>query len=203
MKRVTFVLVLTAMVLGACAPAPPKIDPAQIQGSAVAAASTMIALTKAAIPTSTPIPPTPLPSPTPHPLPTLPVQPTLAGLASPTSASETNCAGPLDLASSGPKTTLVIRNEARAPITFSLGITTKNTFGQCGWLSWAMGKGQAISAQIPLVHTNLGDTCYQVVVFVNDPKKPNTIYGNGSYCIDSTAKWEFDVSPVNVKLIPP
>lgn len=44
MKRILFVALLSVLVLGACAPAKPTADPAQIQASAIAAANTMVAL---------------------------------------------------------------------------------------------------------------------------------------------------------------
>lgn len=202
MRHILLVPVVAAIALSACAPATPTVDAAQIQASAMAAASTMIALTVAAVPTSTPIPPTPLPSPTPLPLPTLPLPSTLAA-ASPTTASASNCSGAMDVAAAGPKAPVVIKNEAKAPITFIMGFSTKNTFGQCGSISWSIGRGQSISVQVPQVRTNLGDSCYWTYIYVNDPKKPNVIDNGQSYCIDNDQKWTFDVSPTSVKLTPP
>ena len=52
-------------MLSACGPEPePTMSAADVQGTAVAAAWTMVAETQAAIPTATPIPPTETPLPT-------------------------------------------------------------------------------------------------------------------------------------------
>jgi len=98
---------------------------------------------------------------------------------------------------------VVIKNDAKAPILFIMGFSTKNTFGQCGSMSWNIGKGQSISVEVPQVRTNLGDSCYWTYVYVNDPKKQNTIDNGQFYCIDNALKWTFDVTPTNVKLTPP
>ncbi len=202
MKRVLLVALVAGIGLSACAPAAPTVDPAQIQASAVAAASTMIAQTVQAAPTATPIPPTPLPSPTPMPLPTLAAPPTSAVPASPTTAPASNCSGAMDVASAGPKAPIVIKNDAKAPITFIMGFSKKNTFGQCGSISWSIGKGQSVSGEVPQVRTNFGDACYWTYVYVNG-SKPNVIDNGQFYCIDNGLKWVFDVTPTNVKLTPP
>lgn len=203
MTRILFVTMVLALTLSACAPAAPTIDASQIQASAMAAASTMIALTVAAVPTNTPVPPTPLPSPTPLPLPTLAAQPTLPSLASPTTASTGSCNQLLDVAAAGPKANIVIKNDSKAPITFSMGFNKKNTFGQCGYMSWAIGKAQSITVSMPQIRTNLGDACYWVYAWINDPKKPTQFGSNAVYCIDNGLKWTFDVTPTKITLTPP
>ncbi len=204
MRRILFILTVPALLLGACAPATPTIDPAQIQASAVAAASTMIALTVAAQPTATPIPPTPLPSPTPQPLPTLAV-PTLSALPSPTTAASSggNCKGTFDVASSGPKAPILINNQTKGAVTFGMVMTTKNSFGQCGYIvAPSIAKGQSTSISVPLVHTNLGDSCYWGYAIVNDPAKPSNPTG-GPWCIDSQLKWTVNVSYDKIVLVVP
>ncbi|HTP03427.1 MAG TPA: hypothetical protein VMJ64_18780 [Anaerolineales bacterium] len=203
MARTLFVILLLGLCLSACAPAAPTIDPAQIQASAVSAASTMIALTVAAVPTNTPVPPTPIPSPT-LPPPTLAPLPTLpAGQASPTTASASTCNQLLDVGASGPTAPVLIKNNTKGQITFNMGFNKKNTFGQCGYMSTVVGKGQSSTVHVPLVHTNLGDACYWVYVWVNDPKTPKTLSPNAVYCIDNGLKWTFNVTPTNVVLAPP
>jgi hypothetical protein len=204
MARFLYISILLAVILGACAPAAPTVDPAQVQASAVAAASTMIAQTVQAIPTSTPIPPTQVSSPTPLPPPTLAPLPTLANQPAPTTASTvSNCNQLLDVGAAGPTANIMIKNDAKAPITFNMGFSTKNTFGQCGYRGWAIGKGSSISVSMPQVRTNLGDSCYWVYVWINDPKAPKTLSPSAVYCIDNGLKWTFDVTPTNVKLAPP
>ncbi len=203
MRRILFLLTVPALLLGACAPATPTIDPAQIQASAMAAASTMIAMTVEAMPTATPIPPTPLPSPTPQPLPTLAL-PTLGPAATPTTVSGGgNCKGVFDVAVSGPKAPILINNLTKGPITFGMVMTTKNSFGQCGYIvAPSIGKGQSTSISVPLVHTNMGDSCYWGYAIVNDPQKPANPSG-GPWCIDSQLKWTVNVSYDKIVLVTP
>jgi hypothetical protein len=204
MQRIFFATALFAFLLGACAPAAPTVDPAEIQASAVAAASTMIAMTVAAMPTATAVPPTPQPSPTPMPLPTLVVLPTLAGVASPTAASTGgDCNHLLDVGASGPTANVVIKNNTKGPMTFTMGISTKNTFGQCGYMSWGnIPKGNSISVSVPQIRTNLGDTCYWTYAIINDPKKPSNA-SNGGFCIDNDQRWVFNVTYDKITLTPP
>lgn len=211
MVRILFAAALIGLLLAACAPAAaPTIDVAQIQASAVAAASTMIAQTQAAMPTDTPVPPTPLPSATPLPLPTLPsLLPTVPVLASPTTVAPSGggtgeCNQPLDVAASGAKAPVVIRNDTNGPVNFSMGLSSKNSFGQCGYMSWGnIPKGNSISVSVPLNRTNQGDPCYWAYAWINDPKKQTTVSGNQAYCINNGDKWTFDVSYDRIKLTPP
>lgn len=210
MRRITIVPALLVMLLQACAPAVPTIDPAQIQASAIAAANTMIAQTQAAMPTDTPVPQTPLPSATPLPLPTLPaLLPTVSALASPTPVSSSgggtdNCNHPLDVAASGAKASLLIRNDTNGPVNFSMGLARKNSFGQCGYMAWGnIPKANSITVSVPVNHTNQGDPCYWTYAWINDPQKRTTVSGNQAYCINNTDKWTIDVSYTRIKLTPP
>src|SRR5271157_2153248 len=79
MKSNLFLTIITVFVLllSACSTkAVPTVDPALVQASAVAAASTMLAMTQDAMPTATPIPPTVAATDTPQPTPTIPLLPT-------------------------------------------------------------------------------------------------------------------------------
>ncbi len=153
MKNLIFIVALFALMLSACgAPAAPTLDPVLVQASAMAAANTMIAMTQAAIPTSTPVPPatdTPqvLPSPT---LDLLAGFPT-AGLPTATAGAGTEtCVHPLDMNSAGPKHTTVIRNESGGTINISLNLWKINSFGQCGAISFAnMGKNSTEEVGLP------------------------------------------------------
>ncbi len=204
MPRLLLVTMLLVILLSACAPAAPTVDPAQIQASAMAAASTMIALTQAAIPTATPPPPTPPPSPTLLTLPTLGLLPTLQGAATPTTAAAAgNCNAIFDVGASGPKAPVLIKNTTKAPITVGLKMNTKNTFGQCGYIVWSnIPKAGSVTGSVPLVHTNLGDSCYYGYAIVNDPKHPSNP-GGGPWCIDNQLKWTITVGLDSIKLTPP
>ncbi|NOH03527.1 MAG: hypothetical protein HND47_16975 [Chloroflexi bacterium] len=65
MKKILPILAALALFVAACGqPAAPTMSPEEVQGTAVAAAWTMVAMTQASIPTATPPPPTETPSPT-------------------------------------------------------------------------------------------------------------------------------------------
>lgn len=205
MKGILLGVIVPALLLGACTPAAPKVDPAQIQASAVAAANTMIAQTQAAVPTDTPLPPTEEASPTPLPSPTLMALPTLAFQASPTLAASgsDDCNHLLDVGASGPQASLVIRNNTKGSVNFSLGINSKNSFGQCGYMAWGnIPKGDTLTVSVPLVRPNQGDPCYWGYAWINDPKNKSTASGGG-FCINSNGKWFIDVYYDKMKLTPP
>ncbi len=197
MKRILFVASVLAFLLTACGPkATPTIDPAQVQASAVAAANTMVALTQAAIPTATPIPPTPIPTDTPLPSPTPIPLPTLSTQTQPTvppasgGSSGDPCNAPMDVAQAGPTFLLVIRNNTKGLITVTIGISTKNKFGQCGYLSFSnIPRGQNVSAQVP---QTLGGSCYWAYAWINDPKQQTNVSGGG-YCWNNKDKVYLDV----------
>jgi len=72
MKKIFIIMLVSIFLLSACGPEPePTMSAEEVQGTAVAAAWTMVAETQAAIPTATPIPPTETPPPTPIPTNTL------------------------------------------------------------------------------------------------------------------------------------
>jgi hypothetical protein len=200
MHRILFVTAVAALLVSACAPAIPTVDPASVQASAVAAASTMIAQTVAAVPTSTPVPPTPLPTDTPQPVPTLPVLPTVANpTATTASAGSSNCNHLMDVGASGPTAPLQIQNNTKGQISGSVWINTKNTFGQCGWIGYGpIAKGNTGTIQVPLVHTNLGDTCYWAAAYAVSGQPHG-----GPFCIDNQLKWVMKVGPDAITIAPP
>ena len=144
---------LLVLLATACSPAAPTADPAQIQASAVAAASTMVAMTQEAIPTATEVPPTEVPSPTPLPPPTVAELPTLAfeaPTAAPTQSSADDCLHPLDVGAAGPGHPTLIKNQLGGSINLSLNLNPKNAFGECGAISFAnMAKNSSEMAQLP------------------------------------------------------
>ena len=185
----------------ACAPAAPTSDPAQIQASAVAAASTMIAMTQAAIPTPTDTPPpspTPLPPPTPMELRTLGFSvPTIA----PTQSTGQDCNHLLDMAAVGNKRAkLLINNNTKGSATLTMGWSTKNPFGQCGYLSWSnIGRNSSITVSLPQTGTG---PCYWAYAWINDPIHQSTVTGGG-YCMNNPDKWTLDIGYDTFKLTPP
>jgi hypothetical protein len=157
MKYVWILFAIAALVLAACGPAAePTMSPADVQGTAMAGAQTMVAETQAAIPTATSIPPTEMPSVTPAPTNTVPplinlTQSTQVGGATQPAATQavvqlpTNTAPP-SVGSNDPcnqplttwdgeSAKLIVRNETRprGHVILALGFTTN--MGQCGIIS--------------------------------------------------------------------
>ena len=140
--RITPTLLTLTIFLTACGPeATPTMSPADVQGTAVAAAWTMVAATQQAIPTDTPVPPTETPSPTPPPTFTPVALATLSTLPTATSvvvaAGTDTCLHPINMGEAGPMKRVRIENETGSTVTLSLTLWTPNTFGQCGAMSWA------------------------------------------------------------------
>lgn len=193
---------LALLLSAACAPAVPTPDVAQIQASAVAAASTMIAQTQEAMPTATEVPPTPEPSPTPLPSPTLAPLPTLAfdaPTAAPTGSTGDDCNHIFDLAATGnARSPVKINNNTKGSVNLSLGMFQKNAFGQCGYLGFTIPKGNSITVQMP--QTGQGP-CWWGYGWVNGPK-PSTPEG-GPFCWNNTDKWTLDIGPDVIRLTPP
>lgn len=144
LKKVLPILLALSFLLSACGaePAAPTMSPADVEGTAVSAALTMVGLTQAAIPTATPLPPTETPSPTP--LPTFTQQPlsipTLEQLILPTattsSAGADECNKPLNVGEAGPTNPMRIENATTGTIQYMSAFLNKNPFGQCGYLSY-------------------------------------------------------------------
>ncbi|HEX2997980.1 MAG TPA: hypothetical protein VHP14_24360 [Anaerolineales bacterium] len=153
MKRNVLVISTVLVLLAsACTPAgTPTVNPADIAGTAQAAAYTMVALTQQAIPTNTLIPtetasPIPLPTDTPPPLPTQGSMDTaLPGVTIPTtlptftpqipSSSGGNNQDPCNQALTkwqGPTATFTIANKTKPKGTIVLGIYVVTEMGQCG-----------------------------------------------------------------------
>ena len=139
LKRILPILIALAILLTACgAQGTPTMSPADVEGTAVSAAWTMVKATQDAIPTATSLPPTEIPSPTPLPtftplaLATLPlVLPT-----STTAASSNSCLGPIDFAEAGKVCRVRIENDSGGTLSpISLNLWTPNAFGQCGAMS--------------------------------------------------------------------
>ncbi len=158
LKRILPILLALSVLLTACgAQGTPTMAPADVEGTAVAAAWTMVAATQMAIPTNTSLPPTEIPSPTslptftPPPLLELSPVPTLV-LPTPTSASGANsCLGPIDFAEAGKTCRIRIENESGGTLSpISLNLWTPNSFGQCGAMSFNMGINEKKFVDLPV-----------------------------------------------------
>lgn len=156
MKRNALAIsVVLLLLVSACAPkGTPTMSSADIQGTAQAAALTIVVLTSQAIPTNTPVLPTPtaspipLPTDTPPPLPALPTQGSLAtGVALPTAlptftppaasgsgnSNQDPCNQPLT-AWQGPSASFSVSNQTRPQGTIILSMYVVTDLGQCGYL---------------------------------------------------------------------
>lgn len=204
MKRTPYIIIGLALMLAACGPqATATIDAAQIQASAAALASTMIAETQAAVPaTSTPTE-TPLPSPTPLPSETPTLVPTLVDV-SPTTLGADPCnvpffANPVAAADAGKVNNganIIMTNTTKASVTVSLYLS-KNEFGQCGYVSYVLPPRQSVT-----VINVLPYGCYYASAYVNDPKKPTHPSG-GPACITGPDRTTFTISADRIKITGP
>jgi hypothetical protein len=155
LKKILPILLAISVALTACAPkAAPTMAPADVEGTAVSAAFTMVALTQMAIPSATPLPPTEMPSPTPLPTFTLQaIMPTLEPLvlpsATPAVSDPNNCNHVLDMGEAGPMKNLRIENENKSTVNLSLSLYKPNSFGQCGYVSYVISKGEKRKVGIP------------------------------------------------------
>jgi len=200
MKKLIAIILALGVVLTACGPkATPTIDPAQVQASAVAAASTMIALTQAAIPTNTPIPPTDTPSPTPLPsftpavLATQPFQAASSPTPLTSSTGGDDCNHVLDVAEAGPLARFRIYNETTGTVNISMYMA-KNAFGQCGYVSASgIAKNAQVSLQVPL-------GCWSFYAWSTGKTNLTT---SGYGCINNTDLWNVFVRPEAILLKSP
>ena len=171
---------------------------ADVQGTAEAAAWTMVAETQAAIPTATPIPPT-------EPLPPTPVSTnTLAQLALPTqtpfvqptattASGKDECDKFLQTNPPGPKAPILIINETKAPINVSLYLE-KTPFGECGYRGYSVPKKGSLKIEFP-----------QGVIYgyawILEPI--NTVVSGGPWKPNNTDKWEIRVNEHVMKMVGP
>jgi hypothetical protein len=181
-------IAVLVMLLSACGvKATPTADPALVQASAVAAASTMLAMTQAAMPTETLAPPTDAPTNTPQATPTIPVLPTNPVLSSPILPSPTavttsgggECSGPIKASNGESLATISINNKTNVLLQVSLYLA-KNSWGDCGYWSSPAGISPNSSVTAVLPGSN---SCYHVTAFTlgGNPKFMNF----GSFCTTS------------------
>lgn len=193
---------LFLFLLSACGPEPePTMSAEEVQGTAVAAAWTMVAETQAAIPTATPIPPTDTPIPTLPPTATpilLPTQPiSVLPAATQTSAPVDICSDlkhiiPAEAA--GPKTTIRIVNEHKVPVTISLYLN-KTVFGECGYRSYSLSKNGDTVQTLP-------QGCYSAWAWSQDSKNAFNSSGSG-LCANNSDKWTIVIRGEIIIMLPP
>lgn len=140
LKKIIPVLAVLAVFLTACGPqGTPTLAPAEVEGTAVSAAWTMVAMTQMSIPTATLAPPTetasptPLPTFTPLPLPTLDLS-LMPTATQASSGSSSSCDRLLNMGEAGPTSNIRLQNESGGVATVSLYLSPPNAFGQCGFV---------------------------------------------------------------------
>ena len=183
-KRFFILCATIALALSACGPEPePTLSPGDVQGTAMAAALTMVAGTQAAIPTATPVPPTATLAPTliPSLTPTMLLQPNLNSLPTNTPASTTGdskCNQPLTTWD-GESAKLIVRNNTKPKgvVTLSLYFTTET--GQCGYIGGRVEN--TATWTVPLGVFSAG-------AFV-DGKKDFKVFGGGRITSGSWSLW--------------
>ena len=193
------VIVAITMIISACgAEPPPTVNPVDIQNTAVAAASTMVAQTQAAIPTATLPPPTDIPTQTPLATDT-PVQlPTLNVPASPTTAPAGGdpCATRvLSGELKGRPTKIRIVNTLKVPVTVSIYLNETAAHNECGYRSYSLSKGGDV------VISDLVQGCYNLWAWSD--AQGNKFNSSGYGCINNDDKWTFEVNTATVKFVGP
>ena len=199
MKKLITLMFASVFVLSACGHEPePTMSAADVQGTAVAAAWTIVAETQAAIPTNTPIPPTetatltPLPTNTVPPL-ELPTQPLLSQPTATTESGKNECDKPLRSDPPGPHAPILIVNETKAPVNISLYLE-KTPFGECGYRGYSIPKYGSVKIEFP-----------QGVIYgytwILDPI--NTVVQGGPWKPNNTDKWTIYINEQNMRMAGP
>ena len=204
-KSTSAIIAVLVLLLSACgAKAVPTVDPGLVQASAIAAASTMLAMTQAAMPTETLAPPTAVPTNIPQPTPTilsLPTNPVLnppvlpAPTAVTSSSSGGECGGPIKASKGESLATIFINNKTNVLLQVSLYLT-KNSWGDCGYWYSPAGIAPHSSATAVLPDSN---SCYHVTAFTlgGDPKFMNF----GGFCTGSlAARYIINVTTTGISL---
>ena len=179
MKHIWILFLIATLVLTACGATPePTMSPAEVQGTAMAAAMTMVAETQAAIPTATSLPPTELPTATPFPTNTVPPllleTPTLAQAVSlpptltpvPASVGSNDPCNQILSTWDGESAKMTVVNATKPQGTIVLSIWVNTNMGECGYIP-----ANPNSFNIPLGTFSAG-------AFVNG-KKDFKVFGGG------------------------
>jgi hypothetical protein len=190
-----FTLIVSACGAGET-PATPTLDPLELQSTMVAAASTLIAETQAAIPTVT-LTPTATGTNTPAFTATIPPLPTLGATFTASPVARTNndpCVTTLlPAALTGEKIKMRIDNPTKAAINLTVYLQSGNPQGVCGY------RGYSLTAGGSLVITDLVEGCYSLWAWNPDPKDYFMVT-NGTSCLDKSANWTFDITPHGINL---
>jgi len=213
MKYAWILFAIVALVLTACGPAPePTMSPEEVQGTAMAAAMTMVAETQAAIPTATPIPPTDTPSPTAAPTNTVPPlnltpstqaagvgaqpqQPTQGIGFVPTNTPAQSSAGSNDPCNKpltswgGESAQMTLKNNTKPQGTVTASLFFNASFGECGYISAQFTSSTTLT--VPVGTFSAG-------AFVDGPKDFK-IFGGGEITRPGNYSLWFENESINLK----
>ena len=195
------IVILVAMIIGACGAEPaPTVNPADIGSTAQAAALTIIAQTQAAVPTNTLPPPTETPTQTPAVTNTVFVLPTqeVALVASPTTAPAGGdpCATRVIGKPKGDLTKIRIWNSTNGPAVVSLYLNETKGHGECGYRSYNLAKNGDV------VITDLVYGCYNLWAWSGDGAKEK-FNSSGYGCVNNPDKWTFEITKAVIKFTGP
>lgn len=202
MKRLsifTQLLMITLFITACGAKATPTINAIDFQGTLLAAASTGIAQTQAAIPTAT-ITPTATVTNTPAPTATFPIVPTfdpaLTSLPVANPGTQDPCINQvLPATLNGKPIKIRIDNPTKGTVNITVYLQQARAGSVCGYRAYSLDPGQ------PLVINNLVEGCYSIWAWNPDPKDYFMVT-NGTSCLNSSQSWTFDISPHGIELRP-
>lgn len=200
-SSLTLVLMIALIISGCGARgvlATPTLNAVDIQSTAAAVAFTMVAETRAAIPTVTPPLPTVTFTDTPAPTSTFPPLPSLEATftAVPTgdSGGDDPCIHKVLPASlEGETVKIRIDNSTKAALMVSVNLHQATPQSECGYRSYTLAPGEFI------VINDLIEGCYTLWAWNPDPEA-YFIVTNGTSCIDNSETWAFDISTSSIEL---
>jgi hypothetical protein len=202
MKRSSILIpiLIITLFIGACGTpqATPTIDPVDLQNTMVAAASTLVAETQAAIPTATPPPPTATSTNTPAFTATIPPLPSLGATFTASPVGNSNANDPcintvLPAALEGETIRIRIDNPTRSTIMVSVYLQQSGPGTVCGYRGYTLTAGQS------LVINDLVEGCYTLWAW-NPVPEEYFMVTNGTSCLDNSTTWTFDITPDGLRL---
>lgn len=196
-------ILVTTLILSACgardlATPAPTVNPVDIQSTMAAAAFTMVAETRAAIPTTTVPPPTATFTDTPPAtstfLPLASAQVTLTSEAGENSGGNDPCINQvLPATLQGKPVKMRVDNSTKATVSLTVYLNSTAPGGQCGYRSYTLAPGEFV------VINNLVEGCYTLWAWNPIPEE-YFIVTNGTNCLDSADDWAFDISTGSIRL---
>ena len=183
------------LIISACGAEPtPTVNPLDLQSTMVAAASTLVAETQAALPTATPPLPTATTTNTPKPTATFVPLPAPGATFTPLPGAGDPCINNVLPASlEGETIKIRIDNPTRATIMVSVYLQQSGPQSVCGY------RGYTLTAGGSLVINDLVEGCYTLWAWNPDPQDYFMVT-NGTSCLDNSTSWTFDILVSSIRL---